>query len=181
MIRNAFDVASKAVANLSVSLRPSRLQFLAPLLLVSIAQAQTIQLDRPAHTAKQNVALIDDSATVEAGKPDELELRFRVQPGMHINSHTPKDELLLPTTLQLTGTNGVSILGEEFPAGEKLHLAIGAGEMLNVYQGEFRVLLRVKARAGESTLTGALHYQACDTASCYPPRTLPVNIVVTAK
>ena len=50
-----------------------------------------------------------------------------------------------------------------------------------MYQGDFRVMLHVEAARGESTLTGALRYQACDTASCYPAKTLPIKIAVTAR
>jgi hypothetical protein len=39
----------------------------------------------------------------------------------------------------------------------------------------------VVAQAGVHTLDGALHYQACDHAACYPPKTLPVQVVFTAK
>jgi hypothetical protein len=34
---------------------------------------------------------------------------------------------------------------------------------------------------GDHTLDGTLRYQACDNASCYPPRTLSVKILFTAK
>jgi hypothetical protein len=30
-------------------------------------------------------------------------------------------------------------------------------------------------------VNGTLRYQACDNASCYPPKTLPVQILFTAK
>jgi hypothetical protein len=39
----------------------------------------------------------------------------------------------------------------------------------------------VVATAGEHTIEGALHYQACDTAACYPPKNLPVQVAFTAK
>jgi hypothetical protein len=30
-------------------------------------------------------------------------------------------------------------------------------------------------------MDGTLKYQACDNASCYPPRTIPVKVLFTAK
>jgi hypothetical protein len=30
-------------------------------------------------------------------------------------------------------------------------------------------------------LDGSLRYQACDSAACYPPKTLPIQVVFTAK
>ena len=54
-------------------------------------------------------------------------------------------------------------------------------EMLDVYQGEFRVRLRVVAAKGAQTLAGTLRYQACDHAACFPPRSLPVQVAITGK
>jgi hypothetical protein len=140
---------------------------------------QQIQFDSPRPTHQQ-VTLVDDSLTVASARPQDVELRFRVEPGMHINSHTPKDELLLPTTLKLDPAP-VQLLSEDYPAGKPFHLAIGAGETLDVYQAEFRIHLRIFAPAGSAVLTGTLRYQACDTASCYPPKTLPVKVAITAR
>ena len=54
-------------------------------------------------------------------------------------------------------------------------------EKLDVYTGSFTIKLPVVAAAGEHTVEGALRYQACDHAACYPPKTLPVQILFTAK
>ena len=50
---------------------------------------------------KGHVILVSDAAQVQADKPQVLNLDFRVDPGFHINSHTPKDDLLIPTVLPL--------------------------------------------------------------------------------
>jgi len=44
-----------------------------------------------------------------------------------------------------------------------------------------KMKLPVVAAAGEHTVVGALRYQACDNASCYPPRTVPVKVLLTAR
>jgi hypothetical protein len=147
-------------------------------------RAQDIQFggggDRAAAAHKDHVRLADDGIVVDAGKPQVVELRFHVDPGFHINSHTPKDELLIPTVLRLD-TADVKVVSEEYPKGTAFRLTVGDGETLDVYQGEFRVMLRVIVPRGASTLTGALRYQACDNAACFPPRTLPVKVAVTGK
>lgn len=150
---------------------------------IAIPLAAQIQLggaDRAPQLKKQHVELLTDSLQLTANKPQDIELRFRVEPGFHINSHTPKDELLLPTVLKLE-PGSLRIAGEQYPPGQHFHLQVGEGEDLDVYQGEFRVMLRVQAPKGASTLTGSLRYQACDTASCFPPKTLPVQIAITAR
>ena len=158
---------------------------LVPLLLVLLGQrgpAQQIQFgDRPLESRKSHVALLTDSVEVAAGSPQEVEVRFRVDPGFHINSHAPKDELLLPTALKLEPGAGVKVLEEQYPAGAAFRLPLGDGETLDVYQNEFRVRLRLVAQRGSSMLVGALHYQACDSSACYPPRTLPVKVLIAAK
>jgi hypothetical protein len=146
--------------------------------------AQQIQIGGgAAPRGKDHVHLVSDAVEVKAGHEQVVELRFRVDEGYHINSHTPKDELLIPTVLTLdsVGRKGVDVRGEEYPAGSAFRLQVGEGETLDVYQGEFRVRVRMIADPGSSTLTGALRYQACDNAACFPPRTLPVQVAVTGK
>ena len=146
--------------------------------------AQGISLgDAPGAAAKKgHVVFIADGVVVEADKPEVVELQFRVDEGFHVNSHTPKDELLIPTVLKLDAGPGVKVLGEEYPKGVTFKLGQGAdAELLDVYQGTFRVRLRVVAAKGAQTLAGVLRYQACDHAACFPPRSLPVQVAVTGK
>ena len=149
------------------------------------AQAQEIQFGEmqavPQH--KEHVALLSDTVEVMAGSPQVVELRFRVDDGYHINSHTPKDELLMPTVLKLDGVQGVTVLGETYQKGAPFELHIAGsgsakGELLDVYAGEFRVMVRLTVPKGASTMSGALHYQACVNDACFPPKTLPVMIAV---
>jgi hypothetical protein len=149
-----------------------------------LAKAQQIQLGDASGLGavrRQHVEVVTDSALVRAGRPEWVEVAFRVDPGLHINSHTPHDELLIPTSLNVEPPAGLKVLGQEYPAGISLRLDVGAGEVLSTYQGEFRVRLQVLAPKGESVLTGALRYQACDNKSCYPPKTLPVKVAVSAR
>lgn len=150
---------------------------------VPAALAQTISLggDSASTAAKrQHVLLLSDAVEAKAGAADTVELRFRVDPGFHINSHQPKDELLIPTALTLEPAPGVRVVSVEYPKGQPFKLP-SSNDPLDVYQNEFRVMVRVQAKAGTASLTGSLHYQACDNAACFPPRTLPVKVLLTAK
>jgi len=142
---------------------------------------QEIQMgDAQVEAYKGHVVLLSDSVVLSAAKTQTVELRFRVADGFHINSHTPKDELLIPTELKLDSRDGVIVLGEQYPKGSAFRLVIGNGETLDVYQGEFRVTVRLTAAQGASLLTGSLRYQACDNAACFPPKSLPVKIALSA-
>ncbi len=131
--------------------------------------------------AKGHVSYAAEPQSVSAGRQGWLELRFQVDPGYHVNSHLPKSELLIPTELTVKPEPGVSVGKLEYPAGTSYSFPAQPDEKLDVYSGAFRVRLPVEASAGEHTLAGTLRYQACDHAACYPPRTLPVEILFTAK
>jgi hypothetical protein len=146
------------------------------------ALAQEIRLSGDhAGPAKGHVLLLSEAVAVQAGQPAVVDLRFRVDEGFHINSHTPKDELLIPTVLKLDPTGPVKIVAEDYQPGSPFRLQIGDGETLDVYQGEFRVTLRLIAPRGPSTLLGSLRYQACDNAACFPPKTIPITVAVTGR
>ncbi len=139
-----------------------------------------INLSGPAR-GKDHVASVAAPQTVAAGKPATVEMLFRVDGGFHVNSHTPKSELLIPTQLTLQPVEALKMGAIDYPAGTMYSFSFDPKEKLDVYTGEFRVVVHVTAKAGVSVLSGALRYQACDNAACYPPRLLPVQVAVTAK
>ena len=130
---------------------------------------------------KSYVAYAAEPQTVAAGKNAVLELHFKVQDGFHVNSHTPKSELLIPTKLTMIHAPGVMASAIEYPAGRSYSLSFDPNEKLDVYSGAFTVKVPVVAVAGEHTINAELHYQACDHASCFPPKTLPISVLFTAK
>jgi thiol:disulfide interchange protein len=137
-------------------------------------------MDAPT-TPKSYVLFAAEPQSTAANKQVALELRFQVVQGFHINSHTPKSKFLIPTTLSLQPATGVKPGPPEFPAGQLYSFAFDPTEKVDVYAGSFTVKLPVVATAGEHTIDATLKYQACDNASCYPPKTLPVKVLFTAK
>jgi thiol:disulfide interchange protein len=131
-------------------------------------------------TPRQYVAYAAEAQTVAAGRRGVLEVRFKVADGFHVNSHTPKSEMLIRTELTLQPADGVKVGVMEYPAGKEYAFSFDPADKLDVYAGEFTVKLPVVAAAGEHTVVGALRYQACDNASCYPPRTVPVKVLFRA-
>jgi hypothetical protein len=143
--------------------------------------AQQGTLDAPAAKPKSYVTYAAEEQSVKAGKPGVLELHFRVVDGFHVNSHTPKSELLIPTKITLQPASGVKAGELEYPAGTAYTFSFDPSEKLDVYTGAFTVKVPVVAEAGAHTVDGTLRYQACDHAACYPPKSLPVQVVFTAK
>lgn len=120
-------------------------------------------------------------ASKSGGAQGSAELRFLINPGLHINSHTPNSKYLIPTDLKLDAPPGVQIGSIEYPQGVNYHLRFLPKETLSVYTGQFAVLVHVAARPGHYTLHGALRYQSCDDQACNPPRTLPLTLDLTAR
>jgi hypothetical protein len=137
-------------------------------------------MDAPAKP-KSYITYIAEAQTIAAGKRGVLQLRFQITPGFHVNSHTPKSDTLIPTALTLQSAAGVKADDLVYPPGLPFSFSFDPKEKVDVYAGAFIVKLPVVATAGEHTMDGTLKYQACDNASCYPPRTIPVKILFTAK
>ena len=149
---------------------------------VAALPAQQVgNLDAPAPKPKSYVIYAAEPQDVTAGKRSTLELHFRVVDGFHVNSHTPKSELLIPTQLALQAAAGVKAEPVTYPAGTSYSFSFDPSEKLDVYTGAFTVKLPVVAEEGTHTVDGTLRYQACDHAACYPPKSLPIQVIFTAK
>jgi hypothetical protein len=118
--------------------------------------------------------------SIPAGKSTTVDLHFVIAPKLHINSHTPPLETLIPTRLAITEVPGLKVSGIDFPAGEPFTLPIDPTVKLDVYTGEFVLKAHVISLPGSHLLQGVLRYQACDNAACYPPKTLPFAISLVA-
>lgn len=150
----------------------------APLTLA--AAAQSINLGAPA-TPKSYIAYTALAQTIAANRRATIELHFRVLPGYHVNSHTPTEEFLIPTALTLAPAPGVKPGEPVYPQGEPYTFSFDPKNKLSVYAGDFIVKLPVTAAAGTHSVNASLRYQACNNASCFPPKTIPVKIDFTAK
>ena len=154
------------------------------LLTLAISPALTasaqLSMNAPAKP-KAYVAYAAEPQTVVANKQATLELRFQIVNGYHVNSHTPKSDFLIPTVVTLQPAAGVKTGELQYPHGMPYSFSFDPGTKLDVYAGSFSVKVPVVAKSGEHTLEGTLRYQACDNASCYPPRTVPVKVLFNAK
>jgi hypothetical protein len=125
--------------------------------------------------------LFPEQVTVPANKPSAVALHFRVAPGLHINSHTPSDEFLIPAVFSIPEGAGVRLESATYPAGTILALPVDPKTKLSVYTGEFIIQARIVASPGNHLIEAKLRYQACDNNQCLPPKTIPVAIDVIGK
>jgi hypothetical protein len=148
------------------------------------ARAQIVSDDaqkQPAAKTDAVAYLFPEQVTVAAGRASAVALHFRVAPGLHINSHTPSGDSLIPTTFSIPAGAGVRLDAANYPAGADVTLALDPKTKLSVYTGEFVVQARIVATQGDHLVEGKLRYQACDNDECMPPRTITVPIDVIAR
>jgi hypothetical protein len=146
--------------------------------------AQTPLFQDPNHPAQKPHEveyLYPEQLTLSAGKPTEIKLHFRVAPGLHINSHDPKEKFLIPTDFSVPTNSGVRLDGAHYPEGAEFVLPADPSQKLSVYTGEFTIDARLVATPGDHLVQARLHYQACDENACMPPRTITASIDVIAK
>jgi cytochrome c biogenesis DsbD-like protein len=137
---------------------------------------------RPAVVRTEAVTyLFPEQVTIAAGKPSRVELHFRVGQGLHINSHTPSADYLIPTDFSIPEGAGVKLDGAAYPEGKIITLPFDPTTKLSVYTGEFMIEARIAAAPGNHLVQARLHYQACDQNQCLPPKTINVPIDVIGK
>lgn len=154
-------------------------QFAAVLLLAcGIASAQIIGADKTPSITMSPA----DLTSIQAGKPGEVDLRFHVSQGFHVNSNAPKSEFLIPTVLKLDAPTDIVIGGIRYPVGQEMVFPFAPNEKLSVYSGNFGIGIVVRplhsVLPAKYMIHGQLRYQACDNAACYPPKNLPVKFEV---
>jgi hypothetical protein len=155
------------------------------LLWTASAMAQDLP---PASSSQQSKAeksavmfLFPEQVSLPARQSSTIDLHFRVADGLHINSHTPREKSLIPTKLAVVDQDGLSVTGVDFPPGVDYSFAFDPKEKLSVYTGEFVLRAHLSVGAGEHLMQGVLRYQACNSNSCYPPKTIPVAVDVIGK
>lgn len=149
-----------------------------------LADAPSVPTPAPAPVGKVPSVVIAPVPLVTAPRAAQtmVNLDFRVPHGYHINSNTPKSEFLIPTALKMDLPTDI-ILGKiNYPAGDDLAFPFSPDEKLNVYTGDFRIVVAVhpllSVTPGKYVMHGVLRYQACDNSACYPPKTVRVEFDV---
>jgi DsbC/DsbD-like thiol-disulfide interchange protein len=125
--------------------------------------------------------LYPEQVTAPAGKATPVSLHFRIKEGLHINSHEPKNEFLIPTVLSVPESSGVRLENAIYPAGTEFRLPVDPSTKLIVYTGEFAIQAHIVAQPGDHMVEAKLRYQACDANACLPPKTITVPIDVVGK
>jgi len=159
----------------------SRAPRIATLLAVlSLAAPLAAQRPNPS-TSVISAKLVADADKLVAGKPFRLAVVAEIQKGWHVNSHTPKEDFLIPTAVSLSPAAGLTFQAPAYPPHKEIKLAFSETP-LAVYEG--KTVMRVDgsadkaAAAGPRTLTAKLKYQACNDTQCLAPAEVSATLVL---
>jgi thioredoxin:protein disulfide reductase len=134
--------------------------------------------------AQQNKLIVSaPAAPVELSRGSKISIPVKVStlPGFHVNSDKPRGEFLIPFSLswQQSGLKSQRIT---YPAAETIKVG---NDDLSVFTGTFNVTTEFVASsdapAGPATLTGKVHYQACNNQMCFRPATAEVSVPVVIR
>jgi thiol:disulfide interchange protein DsbD len=125
--------------------------------------------------------LVADAERLVAGKPFRLAVVADIRAGWHVNSHTPKEDFLIPTEVKFKPAAELKVSAVQYPKHVERKFAF-SDQKLAVYEGKtvFVVPGTVEAAAppGPRTLTAVLSYQPCNENQCLPPASLTATLVI---
>ena len=151
-------------------MRRSRLAALSPILVCIFIQGS------PAQSTGHLQAAAPQKVAGKRGDAVQVKIPVTIDAGFHVNSNKPSNEYLIP--LSLTWTSGGALQPGAVvypkPSTEKV-----GEEQLSVFTGKFDLIANFKiaasAPAGPGAAAGKLKYQACNSNTCFPPKTIEIT------
>lgn len=127
------------------------------------------------------LASFSSASEVPVGGRFFIAVSVDIEPGFHINSNKPFEELYRPTKISYKLQEGISFGKVVYPAGEAREFEFSEAE-LSVYENSIKIFADVtisdRIDPGEIVLTGFLEYQACNDQVCFLPKSREFNIPV---
>src|SRR3990170_7613738 len=140
------------------------------LTIVSYSQAEDI--------VKLNIQ--NPAVEVQRGKEFTVGLTAVINSSWHINSNKPNDEFLIPTVVSAKG-NGIKLVKVRYPKPLELKFSF-SDSPVSVFEGETKIGLTFEvqenAASGKQNVDVVLDYQACNNATCLPPKSTSTQFEV---
>ena len=125
--------------------------------------------------------LAADADRLAQGKPFRLALVAEIKAGWHVNSHTPKEDFLIPTVVKLEPAPGLVFSPVQYPRHKETKFSFSE-QPLAVYEGKAVFLVPgtvdPKAATGPRTLKAVISYQPCNDNQCLPPAELTASLAI---
>ena len=119
-----------------------------------------------------DVKVVLSHKTIQPGMTFRIAIVAAIKEGLHIHSHNPTDEFLVPTVVELGEQDGVLYTPVSYPRPVFRNFAFSK-EKLSVYEGKAFFFAQGRIPAGTTqgvkTISGILSYQACDDKACFMP------------
>jgi hypothetical protein len=120
------------------------------------------------------------SVSAARGGKTDIVLSLRIAAGYHANSNRPNDSYLIP--MSLTWNEGpLKTVSVKFPKPESERLGFST-KPVSVFTGSFDLVTHLQAAPdaapGTASITGKLHYQACNDHTCLSPKTIEIRVPV---
>jgi len=152
---------------------------LALLLLVSFNFAQS-----EGDSGRATIKLYQNLDKLPLKNKLRIAVKVNIEAGWHINSNTPNDEFLIPTSFDLLSERDFEITTIKYPDPTILNLSF-SDEPVSVFEGEFIIGVIIDLpedlELGDHQIPVELYYQACDDQTCEPPMdvkaTLKISVV----
>jgi len=146
----------------------------AALVLAAAASASVVRAQAPdPKTLLKASAELTKAASVQG----TLVVRCELANGWHVNSHTPSEDYLIPTEIQVTAPPGATLDAPKYPQGKDLKFSF-SDKPLSVYAGSFTIEVPVSWRSPDAPppdLTGVVKFQACSDTQCLAPAEVPFH------
>ncbi len=138
----------------------------------------TLAQKKPGEAA--GIAKVEIQGDAKPGGNVVAIVKVKLEKAWHVQSNKPSEPNFIPTVLTVAPTSGFKLTAIKYPEG-KAEKVEGLAKPLSVYDGDFQItaLLTLDAKARlPLTIPATLSYQACQGATCYPPRKLKFDIAV---
>lgn len=151
-------------------------------------QANTVHVgsaEPGAKTPPENeVTIAPVEVPLKPGGSADAKVALAIVDPYHVHANPASQKSLIATTLTVTPPAGITVDAPVYPPGQSMKFSFDEHPLL-VYAKSAEIGLRVhadkKQPAGVVNLPAKLRYQACDDTTCYPPKTIDVNVAVNVK
>ena len=112
----------------------------------------------------------------------KIAVEVKIEAGWHINSNTPNDEFLIPTSFDLLSEKNFEITKIKYPDPLILRLSF-SDQPVSVFEGEFFlgaiIDIPENLELGNHQIPVELYYQACNDQTCEPPQTVKSTLEIS--
>jgi len=125
-----------------------------------------------------NVTAITEQNAVTINQPVRIALELSLRSGWHIYAPVAGESFTIPTSIEVDSIVGGTLGQWVFPAAQQLSVS-GVDEPAAVYSHKITLYntLTVTAFGIQTfTLTGSVHYQACNDQTCLIPASVPFSL-----